>query len=112
MAPMQKHWDALTLFLREPGAPLDNNVVERVLKRAIVDRKNSLFYRTFNGARVGDTFMSLIYTRCAGAVWGRSLPLPRRAAAILRRGPRIPRRVDAVELPGDACTSPRRSRVA
>ena len=26
---MLRHWQALTLFLREPGAPLDNNLVER-----------------------------------------------------------------------------------
>lgn len=57
-----KHWEALTLFLREPGAPLDNNVVERALKKAILHRKNSLFYKTQNGAHVGDLFMSLIYT--------------------------------------------------
>jgi transposase len=57
-----KRWDALTLFLRAPGAPLDNNVCERALKQAIVHRKNSLFYRTENGARVGDIFMSLIHT--------------------------------------------------
>lgn len=59
---MQRHWEALTLFLRVPGAPLQNNVVERALKRAIVHRKNSLFYRTLNGARVGDAFMSIIHT--------------------------------------------------
>lgn len=35
---------------------------ERALKRAILHRKNSLFYKTLNGARVGDTFMSLIHT--------------------------------------------------
>jgi transposase len=57
-----KHWDKLTLFLRQPGAPLDNNMVERALKRAILHRKNALFYRTLNGARVGDLFMSLIHT--------------------------------------------------
>jgi transposase len=28
----------------------------------ILHRKNSLFYKTENGARVGDLFMSLIYT--------------------------------------------------
>jgi transposase len=28
-----KHWQALTLFLREKGAPLDNNLCERALKR-------------------------------------------------------------------------------
>lgn len=59
---MQKHWEALTLFLREPGAPLDNNICERALKKAIIHRKNSLFYKTRNGARVGDLYMSLIHT--------------------------------------------------
>jgi len=32
------------------------------LKKAILHRKNSLFYKTLNGARVGDLFMSLIHT--------------------------------------------------
>jgi len=59
---MLKHWDRLTLFLRQPGAPLDNNVCERALKKAILHRKNALFYKTRNGAGVGDLFMSLIYT--------------------------------------------------
>jgi transposase len=59
---MLRHWEPLTLFLREPGAPIDNNVCERALKKAILHRKNSLFYRTKNGARVGDLFMSLIHT--------------------------------------------------
>ena len=59
---MLKHWDKLTLFLREPGAPLDNNLCERSLKRAILHRKNALFYRSEKGARVGDIFMTLIYS--------------------------------------------------
>jgi transposase len=57
-----RHWRPLTLFLREAGAPLDNNIVERALKRAVLHRKNALFYRTLNGAAVGDLFMSLIHT--------------------------------------------------
>jgi transposase len=57
-----RHWHPLTLFLRKAGAPLDNNLVERALKRAVLHRKNSLFYRTLNGAQVGDLFMSLIHT--------------------------------------------------
>jgi len=56
------HWTPLTLFLRQPGAPLDNNIVERSLKKAILNRKNAYFYRTTNGAHVGDLFMSLIHT--------------------------------------------------
>jgi transposase len=59
---MLRHWEKLTLFLRQAGAPLDNNVCERALKKAILHRKNALFFKTQNGARVGDLFMSLIYT--------------------------------------------------
>ena len=57
-----KRWDRLTLFLQQAGAPLDSNLVERALKKAILHRKNSLFYKTENGAEVGDLFMSLIHT--------------------------------------------------
>ena len=57
-----KRWGPFTLFLRKAGAPLDNNICERALKKAILHRKNSMFYKTRNGARVGDMYMSLIYT--------------------------------------------------
>jgi transposase len=56
------HWSKLTCFLRVPGCPLDNNICERVLKHAILNRKNALFYKTQRGAHVGDLFMSLIHT--------------------------------------------------
>lgn len=59
---LRKHWEPLTLFLRVAGAPLDNNVVERALKKAILHRKNALFYKTQRGADVGDLYMSLIHT--------------------------------------------------
>jgi transposase len=62
IAYLLNHWQPLTLFLREPGAPLDNNVCERALKKAILNRKNAMFYKTVNGAWVGDLFMSLIHT--------------------------------------------------
>ena len=48
-----KHWQKLTLFLRAAGAPIDNNIVERALKKAILHRKNSLFYKTRKGAQRG-----------------------------------------------------------
>jgi hypothetical protein len=61
------HWQKLTLFLREPGAPLDNNLCESALRKAVIHRNNSLFYKTEHGAEVGDCFMSLIHTcRLAG----------------------------------------------
>ena len=41
---MLRHWQPLTLFLRRAGAPLDNNLVERSLKKAILHRKNALYY--------------------------------------------------------------------
>ncbi len=59
---MINHWEKLTLFLRQPGAPLDNNICERALKKAILHRKNAYFYKTVNGARVGDLYMGLIHT--------------------------------------------------
>jgi hypothetical protein len=62
IAYLHNHWEKLTLFLRVPGAPLSNNLCERALKKAILHRKNALFYRTLNGAKVGDLFMSLIHT--------------------------------------------------
>jgi hypothetical protein len=61
---MLNHWKQLTLFLRVENAPLDNNICERALKMAIIHRKNSLFYKTVNGAYIGDIFMSIIHT-CA-----------------------------------------------
>jgi transposase len=59
---MSDHWKELTLFLREPGAPLDNNICEQALKRAILHRKNALFFKTQNGAYIADIYMSLIHT--------------------------------------------------
>jgi transposase len=64
---MLKRWEKLTLFLRQAGVPLDNNLCEQILKRAILHRKNSMFYKNERGAMVGDLFMSLIETcRFAG----------------------------------------------
>lgn len=59
---MTSRWEKFTLSLRVPGAPLDNNLVERALKMAIRHRRNSLFYKNERGAWVGDLFMSLIHT--------------------------------------------------
>jgi transposase len=84
-----KHWEKLTLFLRREGAPLDNNICERALKKAILHRKNALFYKTRNGARVGDLFMSLIHTcELCGVNSFDYLTELQRHAAELRRNPR------------------------
>lgn len=59
---MLRHWVPLTTFLRVAGAPLDSSWAERAIKIVIRHRRNSLFYKTTNGALVGDCLMSLIYT--------------------------------------------------
>jgi len=66
IAYMQGHWETLTRFLSVPGAPLDNNLVERALKLFIRQRKNSLFYKTEHGAYIASVLTSLIAT-CAYA---------------------------------------------
>jgi transposase len=56
------HWNELTTFCREPGAPLDNNTAERALKGAIRHRRNSLFFKNQVGAIVGDILTSILMT--------------------------------------------------
>jgi hypothetical protein len=56
------HWQTLTQFLRVERAPLDNNIVERALKLAIRQRKNSLFYATDYSAYIASMLTSLIAT--------------------------------------------------
>jgi len=87
IAYMLRHWEKLTLFLRQPGAPLDNNLCERALKKAILHRKNALFYKTENGARVGDVFMSLIHTcqLCEANPFDYLTELQRHASALAAR---------------------------
>ena len=55
---MLKRWQALTRFLQVEGCPLDNSLCEQAIKVLIRYRKNSLFYKTVQGALCGDTLMS------------------------------------------------------
>lgn len=59
---MLNHWDKLTMFLKVPGIPLDNNICERALKKVVLHRKNAYFFKTKQGAHIGDMFMSMIHT--------------------------------------------------
>ena len=94
-----KHWEKLTLFLRVPGAPLDNNICERILKKAILHRKNALFYKTCRGAHVGDIFMSLIHTAELGGA--DAFDLPDRTGTPCEGCRRESPGLDALELPAD-----------
>ena len=53
---------ANSIFTKLPGVPLDNNATERLLKRAVLNRKNAYFYRNEAGARIGDILMSVMET--------------------------------------------------
>jgi transposase len=59
---MLKRWDKFTLFYGELVRRSRMDICERALKLAICDRRNSLVYRTQDGASVGDMFTSRIHT--------------------------------------------------
>lgn len=62
IAYLNNHWKELTLFLRIPGVPIDNNATERLIKQSVRNRKNAYFYRNETGAKIGDILMSTIET--------------------------------------------------
>jgi hypothetical protein len=62
IAYLLDHWDTLTRVVKEPDAPLDNNVAERALKLAIRQRKNSLFYASEHSAYIASVLTSVIAT--------------------------------------------------
>src|ERR1035438_5905173 len=53
---------ASALIPQAAGTHSSGNIAERALKKSILHRKNSLFYKNRNGAQMGDLFMSLIHT--------------------------------------------------
>lgn len=62
MKYLLKHWKKLRRFLVVPGAPLDNNIVERSLKIPIRIRKTAMFHKTEHGATIASILMTLINT--------------------------------------------------
>src|SRR5260370_7028993 len=62
IAYMQGHWETLTRLLSVPGAPRDNNVVERALKLFIRQRNNSRFSKTEYSASIASVLTSLMAT--------------------------------------------------
>lgn len=59
---LSNHWQGLTQFLRIPGAPLDNNALEAILKYMIIYRKNSQTFKTAYSAEYGSRFVSIMVT--------------------------------------------------
>ncbi|MGA8164440.1 MAG: IS66 family transposase [Waddliaceae bacterium] len=62
IAYMNNHWEAFTLFLKIAQVPLTNNDGERLIKRAVLNRKNAYFFRNETGAKIADILMSVIET--------------------------------------------------
>src|SRR2546426_2403742 len=95
MKYLLRHWHKLTLFLRVPGAPLDNNICERALKMVVLLRKNALFYRTQHGAdelSPGDTLVhegdpaDALFVLLEGEIRGRPESGAADAPVFVRRG--------------------------
>lgn len=60
LAYMQRHWETWTRFVSVPGAPLDKNLAERLLKLCIRQRNNSLVYHNPPSASMASVLSSLI----------------------------------------------------
>lgn len=64
---MARHWGGLTVFVDCPWVPMDNNLVERVLRGSVVGRKN--FYGS--GAEWSGQLAATMYGVLATLdVWG------------------------------------------
>ena len=62
MAYFVRHYEGLTAFCAVPGAPIDNNECERMVKLIVRGRKNSQFFKSENGAEVSDVITSVLAT--------------------------------------------------
>jgi hypothetical protein len=60
--PLRKESTMVLLICPYNYTRLYNNICESALRKAVIHRNNSLFYKTEHGAEVGDGFMSLIHT--------------------------------------------------
>jgi len=57
-----RHCDEIFTFLDRPGVPFDNNLAERMIRPAVVLRKNSQSNRSERGAAVQSILMSVYQT--------------------------------------------------
>ena len=60
MKYFMRHFEGLTAFCRIPGAPVDNNEIERLIKLIVRTRRNSLFFKTAVGADISDIITSIL----------------------------------------------------
>ena len=97
MRYLVRHFDGLTLFLREPGAPVDNNEIERLIKLVVRGfEEQQLLSKRGGSGRLGRDHLG------AGDVpreRGQRVRVPERGAATPDGGARRAGTLAAVELP-------------
>lgn len=59
---MREHWKGLTLFVKDPDIPLDNNLAERALRTPVVGRKNFYGNHSDRAAKATAIFYSILGT--------------------------------------------------
>jgi transposase len=92
---MVDQWGGLTVFLDNPWAPLDNNLVERQIRGVVVGRKNHYGSKSKRGTEVAAIFYSLIETAQIRGEDPSAFLLRAARAAILDAGAvTLPRSVD------------------
>jgi hypothetical protein len=57
---LRNHWDALNVYVTDGRLPIDNNKVERLMKRIAIGRKNWLFIGSLRAGIRNASLMSLV----------------------------------------------------
>jgi len=57
---MRNHWEALCVYIQDGGLPIDNNWVERLMKRIAIGRKNWLFVGSVRAGIRNANIMTLV----------------------------------------------------
>jgi len=77
-------WDAFVRYTEDGRIPIDNNVIERLLRPVAIGRKNFLFFGSENGGKTAATLYTLVQSarRNCVDVWPYLTDVLRRIAAI------------------------------
>ncbi len=79
---MKEHWTGLTVFVKRPWVPMDNNVAERDARLAVVGRKNFYGSASLWSGQLAATMYSLLMT---AKLWSSIRALAGRVPPGLRR---------------------------
>ncbi len=81
---MLNRWEAFVRYTSDGRIPIDNNVIERLLRPVVSGRKNYLHFGSEEGGKTGATLYTLVQSarrKCVG-VWTYLTDVLRRIAAI------------------------------